>query len=142
MVRARLLAVRLGLLPAEHRAAIWERGERAAARLMRRKRLHVVARNLRLGPGEIDLLCRERSDGVFVIVEVKARLVDNRSNRRPEDAITARKKQKLLTLARTLMRDESVRRAGLRIDVVAVEFERGRRRPVALRHYERAISSS
>jgi len=118
---------------------IWRRGERAAAWRMRRAGCGVIARNLRLGPGEIDLLCRHRRTGCYVLVEVKARIVSD-GPWRPEDQLTAAKRRKLLQLARTLRREERVRRAGLRIDLVAVEFERGKRRPVAVRHYEDAVT--
>lgn len=120
---------------------MWRRGERAAAAVMRRKGCRVVRRNLTLSPGEIDLLCVDRRTGVFVLVEVKARLVRAGETRRPEDAITAAKRRKLLQLARTLLVEERVRGAGLRIDVVAVEFEPGVRRPSAVRHYERAVGA-
>ncbi len=126
----RRLLARVGSRPGEDRDAVWRRGFR------------VIKRNLRLSPGEIDLLCRDRGSGRFVLVEVKARLVDPGSNRRPEDAITDAKRRKLLVLAKSLMRDDRVRDAGLRIDVIAVEFARGRHPPVAVRHYERAVSSA
>ncbi|MFK7882628.1 MAG: YraN family protein [Phycisphaerales bacterium] len=120
--------------------SVWKRGEKAAERVMRRAGCRVIERNLRIPPGEIDLLCRERRSGQFVLVEVKARMADG-SSRRPEDSITAAKKRKLLLLAKALMRDEEVRGSGIRIDVVAVEFVSGQWRPAATRHYERAISS-
>lgn len=125
----------------DDRGGVWHRGEDAAARYMKRNGYRVVARNLRLTPGEIDLVCRSRKTGSFVLVEVKARLQEGDTNRRPEDAITSAKRRKLILLARSLMRDEEVRAAGLRIDVIAVEFSRGQRKPIAIRHYERAVSS-
>lgn len=125
----------------DDRDAVWRRGEDAAARFMRRKGYRVVRRNLRLGPGEIDLLCRHRKAGGYVLVEVKARMADPGSNRRPEDAITTAKQRKLLVLAGSLLRDNAIREGGLRIDVIAVEFAPGKRKPVAVRHYERAVSA-
>lgn len=131
--RARSLFVRT-------KPSVWKRGERAAEKVMRRAGCRVVGRNVRLPSGEIDLVCVEKRTGQYVVVEVKARTVDG-SDRRPEDAITAAKKRKLLTLAKSLMKDDAVRRAGVRIDVVAVEFEPGRRRPVATRHFSHAVSA-
>ena len=129
------------LRPRENQAGIWARGERAAARAMRRAGCRVIARNLRLGPGEIDLLCRDRRTGEFVLVEVKAR-IDRGDRRRPEDAITHAKRRKLLLLVRALQREERVRGEPIRIDVVAVEFAPGRRRPTAVRRYERAVTGN
>lgn len=125
--------------PREDRAGIWKRGERAAAGVMRRAGCRVVARNLRLREGEIDLLCQERRGGRFVLVEVKARLVTG-DGFRPEDAVTHAKQTKLLTLARALMREERVRARGLRIDVVAVEFRSGERRPASVRHHPGCVT--
>lgn len=125
--------------PREDRAGVWKRGERVAAGVMRRAGCRVVARNLCLGPGEIDLLCRDRKTGEFVVVEVKARIARGR-NYRPEDAITAAKRAKLVSLVRALQHEQRVRGAGIRVDVVAVEFEPGRRRPAAVRRHERAVT--
>ncbi|MCC5823144.1 MAG: YraN family protein [Phycisphaerales bacterium] len=124
--------------PREDQRGIWKRGERAAARAMRRAGCRVIARNLVLGPGEIDLLCLERKTGAFVVVEVKAR-IDRGDGRRPEDAITAAKKRKLVQLARALQRDGRVRGKPIRIDVVAVVFASGRRRAVEVRRFEGAV---
>jgi putative endonuclease len=132
--------MRLWPAPREDRAGIWRRGERAAAGVMRRAGCRVVARNLRLRDGEIDLLCEERRGGRFVLVEVKARLVTG-DGFRPEDAVTHAKQAKLLTLARALMREERVRSRGLRIDVVAVEFRPGQRRPAAVRHHPSCVTA-
>lgn len=122
-------------------SSVWKRGERAAERVMRRAGCRVIGRNVRLTPGEIDLLCRDKKTGRFVLVEVKARVVDG-SNRRPEDAITDAKKRKLVLLAKSLRKGEEVRRAGIRIDVVAVDFAPDHRRPKATRHYEGAVSAA
>lgn len=106
---------------------------------MRRAGCRVIARNLRLSPGEIDLLCLDRRTGEYVVVEVKARVRDDQSGRRPEDSITAAKRSKLLQLCTALRKEGRVRDAGIRIDVVAVEFEAGSRRPAEVRRYERAV---
>lgn len=130
--------MRLRPAPREDRAGVWKRGERAAARAMRRAGCRVIARNLVLGPGEIDLLCFDRRAGSFVVVEVKAR-IDHGDGRRPEDAITAAKKRKLVQLVRALQREERVRGRPIRVDVVAVVFAPGKRGAVEVRRYEAAV---
>lgn len=130
--------MRLWPSPREDRRGVWARGERAAARVMRRAGCRVIARNLRLGPGEIDLLCFDRRTGEFVVVEVKAR-IDRGDGRRPEDAITAAKKRKLVQLVRALQREDRVRGRPIRVDMVAVTFAPGRRWAVEVRRYERAV---
>lgn len=122
----------------EDRAGVWKRGERAAARAMRRAGCRVVARNLVLGPGEIDILCQDRASGEFVVVEVKARIARG-GLRRPEGSITRAKQAKLVQLVRALQREERVRGRAIRIDVVAVDFAPGVRKAVDVRHYVRAV---
>ncbi len=124
--------------PREDQRSVWKRGERAAARAMRRAGCRVIARNLVLGPGEIDLLCFDKRAQEFVVVEVKAR-IDHGDGRRPEDAITAAKKRKLVQLVRALQREERVRGRAIRVDVVAVVFAPGKRRAVSVTRYERAV---
>lgn len=122
----------------EDQRGVWKRGERAAARAMRRAGCRVIARNLVLGPGEIDLLCFDKRAEEFVVVEVKAR-IDHGDGRRPEDAITAAKKRKLVQLVRALQREDRVRGRAIRVDVVAVVFAPGKRRAVSVTRYERAV---
>lgn len=123
----------------DDRAGVWKRGERAAAKAMRRAGCRVIARNLVLGPGEIDILCQDRASGEFVVVEVKAR-IDRGGLRRPEGSITRAKQAKLVQLVRALQRDGRVRGKAIRIDVVAVDFAPGVRRAVDVRHYVRAVT--
>lgn len=122
----------------EDQRSVWKRGERAAARAMRRAGCRVIARNLVLGPGEIDLLCFDKRADEFVVVEVKAR-IDHGDGRRPEDAITAAKKKKLVQLVRALQREDRVRGRAIRVDVVAVVFAPGVRKSVSVTRYERAV---
>ena len=126
--------------PREDRAGVWKRGERAAAGAMRRAGCRVLARNLVLGPGEIDLLCEDRARGELVVVEVKARL-GRAADARPEETVTAAKRRKLVQLVRALQRDPKAQGRPVRVDVVAVVYEPGRRRPVAVRRYERAVTA-
>jgi putative endonuclease len=122
----------------EDQRGVWKRGERAAARAMRRAGCRVIARNLVLGPGEIDLLCFDKRAEEFVVVEVKAR-IDHGDGRRPEDAITAAKKRKLVQLVRALQREERVRGRAIRVDVVAVVFAPGVQKAMSVTRYERAV---
>jgi putative endonuclease len=116
------------------------RGERIAARWLRRRGYRVRRRNLRLGPGEIDLVCvAPGGSGTVVVVEVKTRRVSSSGGRPPPEAsVTSRKRRKLLTLARALSARREFRGRPVRIDVVAVEIPpRGR---AVVRHHERAVT--
>ncbi len=123
------------------RLPLGARGERVAARHLKRKGLRVLARNVRLSMGEIDLLCEDRESGVVVVVEVKSRMVDSGDPRsaHPEDTVTSAKRAKLRTLTTALVRDARFSGRSVRIDVVAVVFEKGKRRAAIVRHYESAV---
>src|SRR2546427_11024885 len=69
--------------------------EEAAARLLERSGLRIVARNVRLRHGEIDLVCRDREVRVFV--EVKCR--QERWDDGPTAAVSWWKRRRLIRLA-------------------------------------------
>ncbi|MCA9304416.1 MAG: YraN family protein [Phycisphaerales bacterium] len=121
--------------------SVWVRGEDEAAGLMRRAGCAILARNLRLPMGEIDLLCREKKSGTVVIVEVKAREYseDDRVRISPTANINHAKQQKLRTLARAIKKDPKYRDAPIRIDAIGVIFAKGRRAPVEIKHYIGAV---
>jgi len=119
--------------------SIWVRGEDAAAKLMKQHGCRILARNLRLGMGEIDILCHDPRTDCVVIVEVKARVRKSDATPMPESSITAAKKRKLRTLARAISKQKEFREKRIRIDVVAVEFCDDEREPIAVRHYESAV---
>ena len=96
-------------------------GENAAVRLLEGLGYQVIARNVRLPGGEIDIIARER--GTIVFVEVKAR-----SSRRFGSALAAVDARKRATL-RGLAADWlqiAAPGAHARFDVVTVEGGRAR----------------
>jgi putative endonuclease len=119
--------------------SIWTRGEDAAAKLMKQRGCRVLARNLRLSMGEIDILCFDPKTDCIVVVEVKARVRKSDATPMPEASITAAKKRKLSTLAKAVSGRHDCRDKRIRIDVVAVEFAGDQRTPISIRHYESAV---
>ncbi|HYE61480.1 MAG TPA: YraN family protein [Phycisphaerales bacterium] len=110
-------------------------GERAAAAHLRGLGFVVLGRNLKVPMGEADLLCREGE--TVVVVEVKTRLrregAPELSNLvAPEASVTAKKRRKLLTIAKHLKRANRWPR--VRIDVVGVEYDAAGGEPV-IRHH-------
>lgn len=105
--------------------ALGRRGERVAARVLKRAGYRVVARRLRTTGGEVDLVALDGE--TLVLVEVKASLVrPDRGSRaaRPADRVDHRKRRRLAGASRALRRGEWAGRPH-RIDVVSVVF-RGR----------------
>jgi len=121
--------------------SVWIRGEDAAARFMKKQGCRVLARNLRLPIGEIDLLCLDRASDSIVIVEVKARVRTSDATPDPESSITAAKKRKLVTLAKAISKRDEYQGKGIRIDVVAVVFAPDQTKPIDIRHYHSAVGS-
>src|SRR2546425_950003 len=90
--------------------------EDAAAKLLERAGLRIVARNVKLRHGEIDLVCRDRE--VWVFVEVKCR--QERWDDGPAAAVSWWKRRRLIRLAQHYLKWMRVAEAHCRFDVVAV----------------------
>ena len=96
-------------------------GEALAAAYLELVGCRCVARNVRLGGVEVDLVV---DDGATrVLVEVRAALA-RRLRRRGRDASTTRKRERLLRAARAL-EQQGVRL--VRVDVIAIDLQRRRR---------------
>jgi putative endonuclease len=90
-----------------------DRGERAAARYVRREGLRILARGYDTLWGEIDLVARDGE--VLVFIEVKTR----RSGT-PAEAVTPEKQRRLTLAALHFLRRRNLLEARSRFDVVAV----------------------
>ena len=104
-----------------HRSELARAGEDAAVALLQRSGYDVVARNVRLPGGEIDVLCRE--GGTIVFVEVKARASTAFGSALA--AVDARKRRKLRALAADYLQIVAPG-ARARFDVVTLDGERVR----------------
>jgi putative endonuclease len=95
-------------------------GEDEAARFLEARGLSLLARNVRVGGGELDLVAED--GGTVVFVEVKWRRDASRGA--PAEAVTPVKRRKLLSAARVwLAENPSSARREVRFDVVAIEGE-------------------
>ncbi len=84
---------------------------------MTQQGLRVVDRHYRQKWGEIDLICRDRDTWVFV--EVKTRL--HISQPSAIDAITPRKRQRIIRAAMSYMKWKRLEGSSMRFDVVLIE---------------------
>jgi putative endonuclease len=98
------------------RATVGREGEDAAVRLLEESGYIVIARNVRLPGGEIDVIARDRD--VIAFVEVKAR--GSRRFGSALSAVDARKRRTLRDLAADWLQIAAPR-ARARFDVVTVE---------------------
>lgn len=120
-------------------ARLGARGERLAARRLRKSGYRVIARNVRGGAGEIDIVCVAPDRRTIVFVEVKTRAIADGvvDPVPPEVNVTREKREKLVRLAREYARKKGWEDRPLRIDVVTVQVPR--RGAVVVRHLEDAV---
>jgi putative endonuclease len=97
------------------RRGLGRRTEEAAAAFLAAQGLTVVARNVRLTEGEIDLVCRDGDTWVFV--EVKSRHAEWGD---AAAAVTRDKQRRLARLARHYLKWKRLGSTTCRFDVVAV----------------------
>jgi putative endonuclease len=110
-----------------------DRGERAAARFLRRRGLRVLQRGYRTRSGEIDLIAREGDTLVFV--EVKARRQGV-----PAEAVTAEKQRRITLAALHFLRKYDLLDVRSRFDVVAIVWPDERGQP-QIEHFPNAFEA-
>lgn len=106
-------------------------GEELALRHLRSKGYRLIAANHHIRGGEIDLIVK--IDTILVFVEVKTRR--SRDFGAPQDALTKRKKQRLLRAIRLYLQGHPCRRWSC--DLIAIDIL-GRR--ATLRHFHDVLS--
>ncbi len=117
--------------------ALWTRllgarGERLAARYLKRQGLRVLARNVRAGGGELDLIARDGETLVFV--EVKTRRGGD-----PAEAVTPAKQEKLTRAALAFQKRHQLLETPCRFDVVAIVWDESKGGPPQIQHLRDAF---
>jgi putative endonuclease len=110
-----------------------DRGEREAARFLRRKGLRILTRGYRTHQGEVDLIARDGD--VVVFVEVKSRRQGV-----PAEAVTLEKQRRLTLAALHFLRRNNLLEHSCRFDVVAIVWPEGRR-PASIEHFPHAFEA-
>lgn len=110
-----------------------DRGERAAARYLKRQGYRILARQSRSQIGEIDLIAMDGRTVVFV--EVKTRT--SQAAGHPAEAITAAKRRQLTRTALAWLKRRDLLDCSCRFDVVAITWQTGRA-PV-IEHFKNAF---
>lgn len=95
-------------------------GEELARALLKKRGYRILDTNVRGHYGEIDIVARKKDCHVFV--EVRTRTGDAYGT--PEESITPRKRDKLVTCALDYVaKHKELQDAHIRIDVVAIELD-------------------
>jgi putative endonuclease len=121
--------------PEAARQGLGRTGERLAAEELVCRGYHILEQNFRCPHGEIDLVAEDEHDLIFV--EVKTR----RGNAYglPEDAVTFRKRQKLVQVASYYLDLHACSERAWRIDVVAVQLSKSGKLE-EIRVYQHAVT--
>lgn len=111
-----------------------DRGERVAAKFLKRKGYRILARQSRSRIGEIDLIAQ---DGNFIVfVEVKTRSSSKAGH--PAEAITFAKRKQLTRAARGWLKQRRLLEHHSRFDVIAITWQA--REPL-IEHYQSAFEA-
>ncbi len=116
-----------------------DRGERYAARILRRKGHRILFRGKRNRFGELDIITiDERSDGrMIVFVEVKARKNERAGS--PAEAVTDEKQRRLSRSALAFLKTHELLEHPARFDVVSIVWPMDAKKPTIVKHYENAF---
>jgi len=109
-------------------------GEKLAQEYLKEHGYAIVECNYRSPDGEIDIVASKQGFLVFVEVRTKS----TRTFGSPEESITRRKKQKLVTVSQHYLQNRDIKPAQWRIDFIAVELDAAGS-PKRIEHFEDAI---
>jgi putative endonuclease len=116
--------------------SLGQRGEREAARFLKRRGMLIVARGDRAKLGEIDLVAVDQRTVVFV--EVKTRTTHEAGH--PADAVDRNKQKRLTRAAQGFIKRHNLEETSSRFDVVAVTWPDVKKKPV-IEHYRHAFEA-
>jgi putative endonuclease len=115
--------------------ALGERGEKFAARHLRRQSYKILVRRFKSRAGEIDIVCRHKDTLVFV--EVKTRKSEERGA--PSEYVDFKKQQHLSRVALDYLRLLHNPQVKFRFDIVEVILRDGARNPDDIRLIQNAF---
>jgi len=116
-----------------NRGATGKLGEDIAATHLERIGHRIVERNFRCIYGEIDLVAEEGEEIAFVEVRTRRSATFGL----PEESITWQKRQRMTRCALAYLSERQVKDRRWRVDLIAVQLERGR--VTRLEHYRHAL---
>jgi len=112
------------------------KAERAAASFLKRARYRILAKNVRLPMGELDLIALDGE----VIVFAEVRSTASGDIHRPAESVDAVKQKKLSELAVAFLQKHRLLGRTCRFDVLAVSWPPGTKEPV-IEHFVNAFES-
>ncbi len=120
-------------------ATTGERGEQAAARMLRQQGLVIVAKNEADRSGEIDLIAVDRGSRAVVFIEVKTHSSNKPGH--PAERVDRNKQGRVTRAAMRYLRRKQLLGVATRFDVVAVWWPGGQPTPKRIEHYQSAFDA-
>ena len=121
----------------DSRKELGAKGEKLAAKFLRRKGYRIVQRNYKCKLGEIDIVAQ--INGMFAFVEVRTKSTAEFGP--PQYSITTAKRKQITKAALSYIREKNLAGQSCRFDVIAVTFSPESRRP-KIEHIENAFELS
>ena len=118
--------------------ALGERGEKFAARYLRRQGYKILVCRFKTRAGEMDIVCRHK--GVLVFVEVKTR--ESEQFGAPSESVRREKQRHMSKVALEYLRLLNNPRVHWRFDIVEVIMQEGARKPDQIRLIQNAFDLS
>ena len=118
------------------RIALGNRGERLAAKYLKRQGLRILTRQFRVRRGEIDIIAREGDTLVFVEVKTRRRGT-------PVEAVTPEKQRRITRAAYAFLRRYGLQDAAIpcRFDIVAIVWASDNEPPI-VDHFRNAFQAA
>lgn len=117
-------------------ATLGERGERIAAKFLRRRGYKIIARRSRVRYGEIDIIAVDGRTVVFI--EVKTRRSEKLGA--PATAVDAQRRRRLVRAATAYLKSYGLLEYPARFDIVEVVWPLDQNTPV-VRHHQGAFTA-
>lgn len=118
-------------------------GENIAAKLLKKKRYKILARNLHVSHNELDIIALHKKSGFIVFVEVKTRSVNADLYSpfgTPADAVTKQKQLRTVQAARGYLNaNPRLNKYQPRFDVIEVYLDRESKKVLNTNHFENAF---
>jgi putative endonuclease len=121
----------------DSRKELGARGEKLAARFLKRRGYKIIQRNYRCKLGEIDIIAQQ--DKTIVFVEVRTKQTERFGA--PQYSITATKRRQISKVALSYIREKRLMGQSCRFDVMAVIFSPESRKP-RIDHIQNAFELS
>ena len=120
-------------------ATAGERGEQAAARMLRQQGLVIIAKNEADRGGEVDLIAVDRGSRTVVFIEVKTHSSIKPGH--PAERVDQKKQGRVTRAAMRYLRRKQLLGVAARFDVVAVWWPSGQSTPKRIEHYQSAFDA-